>query len=118
LLASNLASAASDEPSEAQPEREALADLVLCGGALALVMTGVVVIGSLLGGPAPNARLWLALGPLQVVPLAILFGMLLAPGGVIRDPAVGWPRRLALGLGGLGTYMVAIAALNLPTFFA
>lgn len=96
-------------------QSEAFADLLVAVCALALLVTGLVVVGPRLGGPPPTLRLWMILGPLLILPLAILVGLLLAPGGITGGRMASWRLRVALGIGGFGAFLVTLLLLNLPT---
>jgi hypothetical protein len=64
------------------PGYDADSDFVVASGVLALVVTDVVVlVGPRPGSPAPTLMFWKILGPLLMLSLAILFLLLLAPGG-------------------------------------
>jgi hypothetical protein len=101
------------------PGSDAYSDFVVAAGVLALVVTDVVVlVGPRLGSPAPTLTLWKILGPLLMLPLAILFLLLLAPGGVLQGGVVGWRPRLALSLCGLCVFVATLLIQNLPTLLA
>jgi hypothetical protein len=99
-----------------EPPSEAVADLLVAACGLALVVTGLVVVGPrLVGGPLPTLRFWTILGPLLIVPLMILIGLLLAPGGITHGRRASWQLRVALGIGGLVAFLMTLTLLNLPT---
>jgi hypothetical protein len=106
------------ELGRAKPHSGALADMVVAAQVLAMVVTGLVEIGPRLGGPVPTLRFWSTLGPLLVLPLAILLGLALAPGGILPDRVAGWRPRTVLGLGGLSTFVAALLILNLPVLLS
>lgn len=123
ILRSNVHDNSSGSPREAERRSAqlpsgALADVVVAAQVLAMVVSVLVVVGPRLGGPVPTLRFWTILGPLLVVPLAILLGLALAPGGVLADGVAGWRQRAVLGLGGLSTFVAAVLVLNLPTLLA
>jgi hypothetical protein len=94
---------------------EALADLVVAGGMLALVVTAFVAIGHRVGGPAATQRLWLTLAPLLVVPGGILVALLVVPGDAVRGRVVGWRLRTMLALVGCVAFGGTLLLLNVPT---
>ena len=100
--------------SESQQEEGTVADLVTGVGALALLATGLTVVGYHFGGPMPRLEFWRTFAPMLLLPLAILLGVLLAPGGLQSHEATA-KRRVGLGLMGLGLFSLVLAFLNGPT---
>ena len=75
-----------------EPHSEAFCDLLVAVCGLALVVTGLVVAGPrLVGGPVPTLRFWTILGPLLMLPVVILIGLLLrqVASRVAEQPAGG-----------------------------
>jgi hypothetical protein len=104
---------------DSEPESEAVADLIVAAGLLAVLVTTIVVlIGPRFGGPVPSLKFWLVLGPFLVLPLSMLCGLLLAPGGVIRGRSGGWRLRVGLGLAGVSAFGGVLLVLNLSTLLA
>jgi hypothetical protein len=93
---------------------EAVADLVVAGGMLALIVTAFVVIGHRIGGPAATRGLWFTLAPLLFVPLAILVALLVVPREVVRGRATGWLLRTMLAVVGCVAFGGTLLLLNLP----
>jgi hypothetical protein len=94
---------------------EPFANLVLLVGALALLVTGLTVIGFHFGGPIPSLAFWGTFGPMLLLPLAILLGISLAPGGLLRDQPASATRRIHLAIVGLAVFALALGVLNVPS---
>jgi hypothetical protein len=114
ILPSNVRTHAAPQ-SESDDDREILADVATGVGVLALLATGLTIIGPHFGGPLPGQTFWRIFGPLLLLPLAILLGITLTPGGLLgREPANG-RRRAGLAMAGLGLFSLTIALLNGPS---
>jgi hypothetical protein len=100
---------------EPDSDREAFADLTIGVAVLALLATGLTVIGYHFGGPLPRVGFWRTFGPLLLVPLAILLGVILTPGGLLVDEATTLVRRVGFALAGLGLFTLVVAVLNAPS---
>jgi hypothetical protein len=100
---------------EAHDNRETLADLATGVGALALLATCLTVIGPHFGGPVPGLAFWRTFGPLLLLPLAILLGLTLMPGGLPGGESANTRSRIGFAVAGLGLFVLALACLNGPS---
>ena len=102
---------------EPEPEREALADMAIGVGALALIATALTVIGYHFGGPVPHLNFWRSFAPLLLLPVTILLGVVLAPGGLLpyRQTTAGRRAIVYFAVTGLFLFFLILAFLNVPT---
>jgi len=114
VLPSNAANEAATT-SEPETDRDAFADLTIGVATLALITTCLTVIGYQFGGPLPRLDFWRTFGPLLLVPLAILLGVILTPGGVLADEGTNLVRRVRFALVGLGLFSLVVVVLNGPS---
>lgn len=106
-----------DSPAHSVSEDDegTFADLLTEVGALALLATGLTVVGYHFGGPLPRLEFWRTFAPLLLLPLAILLGVLLAPGGLLSGGAATVKGRVGFGLMGLALFSLVLVFLNGPT---
>lgn len=114
ILPSNLCPDSS-APAETASDPEAFVNLTVGVAALALLVTALLLIGYHFGGPLPRLGFWRTLAPLLLLPSGILVGVVLAPGGLLRDDATSWRRRVGYALAGIVVFFLLLALLNLPT---
>jgi hypothetical protein len=107
-----------DEPRDTGDQRESFADLIVGGSFLGILVSVFVMGGHYMGGPLPSLRFWLTLAPLQAIPLLILLGLLLVPGGIGSGPTAGWRMRGVLALVCGVSYALTVALLNWPSVVA
>jgi hypothetical protein len=77
--------------------------------------TGLTILGHHFGGPVPRLSFWRTFGPLLLVPLMILLGVCLAPGGLLANAPATTSRRVGFALAGLTLFSLVLAVLNGPT---
>jgi len=115
ILSNNVATFATP-PDEVPDESadEGFADVALGAGVLALLATGLTIVGHQFGGPLPGLGFWRAFAPLLLFPLAILLGVVLAPESrIVRKGPL--RRRVGLVAAGLGIFASVLVVLNGPS---
>jgi len=115
ILPSNVGEVSAPARNDPDSDSETFADLTLVVGALALLATGLTVIGYHFGGPVPNRAFWGAFGPLLLLPAAILLGVSLAPGGLLQNEPAPARKRIGLAFVGLSLFGLLVSVLNVPT---
>jgi hypothetical protein len=100
---------------ELDDEDETFADLAIGVAALALLATSLTIIGHHFGGPVPRLTFWRTFGPLLLLPLMILIGVSLAPGGLLIGQRATLRRRGAVAFAGLGMFLLVLVFLNGPS---
>lgn len=113
ILPNNLSEDGS-QPCQSCSEQDTFEDLAIGVGLLALLASGLTVIGYHFGGPAPRLAFWRTFAPLLLLPLAVLLGIALAPGGLLGNEPVTAVRRIVFACTGLGLFVLVLVLLNAP----